>query len=296
MTNEITTSNASLTSNDLVFSPGSMREMNAVAQVMSEGIATVPKHLQKKPADCLAIVMQAVSWNMNPYQVAQKTHLVNGTLGYEAQLLNAVVSSSTAIVGRFHYEYGGAFASDKDPDSWVKVGAQLRGEDHIQWGEPLYPATVGVKNSPLWKTNPKQQSSYLALKYWARLYAPAVILGVYSCDEIRDFQPEKEIQGETIKDLRPETSPELDDFGQSEPSVSIDDVLQSIAKADSLEALRNTQSIANGLSSDDLKNAQIAYNEKGKQIQAESEKVDTDQSDEKPEYDWDEDYQKAEMN
>jgi hypothetical protein len=39
--------------------------------------------------------------------VAQKTHLVNGVLGYEAQLVNAVISSSNAIVGRFHYEYEG---------------------------------------------------------------------------------------------------------------------------------------------------------------------------------------------
>jgi hypothetical protein len=37
--------------------------------------------------------MQAAQWGMNPFAVAQKTHVVNGTLGYEAQLVNAVVSS-----------------------------------------------------------------------------------------------------------------------------------------------------------------------------------------------------------
>ncbi len=36
-----------------------------------------------------------------------KTHLVNGVLGYEAQLVNAVIASSSAINGRFHYRYGG---------------------------------------------------------------------------------------------------------------------------------------------------------------------------------------------
>lgn len=42
---------------------------------------------------------------------------------------------------------------------------------------------VTTRNSPLWKTAPKQQLAYLAVKYWARLYCPDVILGVYSPDE-----------------------------------------------------------------------------------------------------------------
>lgn len=54
----------------------------------------------------MAIVMQAMQWGMNPYAVAQKTHTVNGVLGYEAQLVNAVIASSSAIHGRFHYRYG----------------------------------------------------------------------------------------------------------------------------------------------------------------------------------------------
>ncbi len=40
------------------------------------------------------------------YAVAQKHTLVNGVLGYEAQLVNAVIASSSAIHGRFHYRYG----------------------------------------------------------------------------------------------------------------------------------------------------------------------------------------------
>ncbi|VFS64074.1 RecT family [Kluyvera cryocrescens] len=61
---------------------------------MADSKATVPAHLAGKPADCLAVTMQAAQWGMNPFAVAQKTHVVNGTLGYEAQLVNAVVSSS----------------------------------------------------------------------------------------------------------------------------------------------------------------------------------------------------------
>jgi hypothetical protein len=136
---------------------------------------------------------------MNPYAVAQKTHLVNGVLGYEAQLVNAVISSSSAIVGRFHYEYGGDWeriAGQKEGRDelglFIRVGAVLRGEADITWGENIYLADITTRNSPLWKTAPKQQIAYLAVKYWARLYCPEVILGVYSPDEVEP-RTEKEI-------------------------------------------------------------------------------------------------------
>jgi hypothetical protein len=105
---------------------------------------------------------------MNPYAVAQKTHLVNGVLGYEAQLVNAVISSSNAIVGRFHYEYegdwskcassreeivkkpakgGGTYDKKEMVRGWdsadeqglsVRVGAVIRGESEITWESRSY--------------------------------------------------------------------------------------------------------------------------------------------------------------
>lgn len=174
-----------------IFSPSGLQKLQAFAAVMAEGKATLPAHLAGKPADCLAIALQAAQWGMNPYAVAQKTHVINGTLGYEAQLVNAVITSSTAVQGRFKYEYGGDWEKFKpgvanaanERGLFVRVGAVLRGETEITWGEPLIMEYVTTRNSPLWKTAPKQQLAYLAVKYWARLYCPDVILGVYTPEE-----------------------------------------------------------------------------------------------------------------
>ncbi|MEJ5176935.1 RecT family recombinase [Erwinia sp. MYb416] len=174
-----------------IFSPSGLQKLQAFAAVMAEGKATLPAHLAGKPADCLAIALQAAQWGMNPYAVAQKTHVINGTLGYEAQLVNAVITSSTAVQGRFKYEYGGDWEKLKpgvanaanERGLFVRVGAVLRGETEITWGEPLIMEYVTTRNSPLWKTAPKQQLAYLAVKYWARLYCPDVILGVYTPEE-----------------------------------------------------------------------------------------------------------------
>jgi hypothetical protein len=166
----------------MMLDANSMRALVTFSEMMAKSAVTVPDHLKGKPADCMAIAMQAAQWGMNPFAVAQKTHVVSGRLGYEAQLVNAVIQNSGAIVGSFHYEYQGSGATVA-----CRVGAVLRGESGITWGEWLAADTVTTKNSPLWKTNAKQQLGYLQVKNWARLYCPGAILGVYSEDELEEI-------------------------------------------------------------------------------------------------------------
>lgn len=146
-----------------------------MAEALANSALSVPKELKGNIGDCLAIVTQAMIWGLNPFAVAQKAHVINGKLGYEAQLVNAVVMQSGAIRGSFSYEHDG----DR-----CRVGAVLRGESSITWGEWLSAASVQTKNSPLWKVNPKQQMGYLQVKNWARAYCPGALLGIYSTDEL----------------------------------------------------------------------------------------------------------------
>ena len=146
-----------------------------MAEALANSALSVPKELKGNIGDCMAIVTQAMIWGLNPFAVAQKAHVINGKLGYEAQLVNAVVMQSGAIRGSFSYEYEG----DR-----CRVGAVLRGDTAITWGEWLSAASVQVKNSPLWKANPKQQMGYLQVKNWARAYCPGALLGIYSTDEL----------------------------------------------------------------------------------------------------------------
>lgn len=173
-----------ISANALMMNPEAMDRVMRMAEMMASGKSTIPLHLQKNPADCMAVVLQAMQWGMLPHVVAQKTHLVNGTLGYEAQLVNAVVQTSGTITGRFHYEYKGA-----SPQLECRVGAVIRGENEITWGNWLNESKVTTKNSPLWKVNPPQQMGYLQVKNWARLYCPGAILGVYSVDELVESVP-----------------------------------------------------------------------------------------------------------
>jgi flagellar motility protein MotE (MotC chaperone) len=85
------------------------------------------------------------------------------------------------IKGHFHYDYKGDGATLE-----CRVGAILSGSNEITWGEWLSNNSVTVRNSPLWKTNPRQQLGYLQVKNWARSFYPGALLGVYTPDELFD--------------------------------------------------------------------------------------------------------------
>lgn len=201
---------ANTSTSGLVLHADNMEAMMRAAEMMAAGRATVPKHLQGNPSDCMAVIMQAMQWNMNPFVVAQKTHLVNGTLGYEAQLVNAVVQSSGAISGRFHYEYKGDGNTLE-----CRVGAVIAGETDITWSEWLKISDVTTKNSPLWKTNPRQQMGYLQVKNWTRAYTPGALLGVYTSDELIDASPRE-------RDITPKTAAEFAQAAKPQPAVQVD--------------------------------------------------------------------------
>lgn len=194
--------------NNLLFNHNAMEQLHHLAVVMAGGKATVPQHLQGNPADCMAIIMQAAQWRMNPFAVAQKTHTIKGVLGYEAQLVNAVITSMAPTEGRLQFEwYGpwdnviGKFVTKQGNDGpyhapgWtpddergcgIKVFATLKGERMPRVLDLLL-SQAQVRNSTLWASDPKQQLAYLGVKRWARLYVPDVILGVYTADEVEQF-------------------------------------------------------------------------------------------------------------
>ena len=205
----------------LILDSASMDSMYRMAEIMAKGKSTVPDHLKGNVGDCMAIIMQSITWKMNPFAVAQKTHLVNGHLGYEGQLVNAVIQSSGVTADRFSYEWYGDWAKivgktkvvkvpEKDgkkayefrvPDSsladevglGVKVWATIKGEIEPRILD-LQLVQASVRNSPLWASDPKQQLAYLAVKRWSRLYAPDVILGVYTPDELDAPQPAQQVR------------------------------------------------------------------------------------------------------
>lgn len=231
------------TTGQMILDVAHMDSMIRLADIMASGKATLPPAYRNSPGDCLAVVMQAISWQMNPFAVAQKTHFVNGNIGYEAQLVHAAITASGILTqDDFDYEYYGPWENvigkydikkgDKGEyrsPAWhlsdeiglgVRVSATIRATGKVKVLDLLL-AQARTRNSTLWADDPKQQLGYLAVKKWARQYAPGVILGVYTPDELEaDYREPRDITPPAsaatgVQDLLPECTDEL--FQQKAP-------------------------------------------------------------------------------
>lgn len=194
-----------------IFSPDILDQLIRLAEIMANSRVTVPAHLAGNASDCLAVAMQARQWQMNPFAVAQKTFTVSGVLGYEAQLVNAVITTMAPTRDRLHYEWFGPWENvigkfcekmsgkgnkyaapdwtlNDESGCGVRVWATMKNETEPRVLELLL-SQAQVRNSTLWASDPKQQLAYLAVKRWARLHCPDVILGVYTPDELETVRP-----------------------------------------------------------------------------------------------------------
>lgn len=160
-----------------MFLPANMGEAMELAKLMASS-NFVPAHLRSKAGDCLAVVMQAGRWAMDPFAVANKSYFVNDRIAYEAQLVNAVLNSSGLLDGRLHLRWEG-----EGNDLVCFVTGKIKGDPQTK--ERRVPIrNITTRNSPLWKQDPDQQLGYYASRAWGRLYVPEVLMGVYTPDEI----------------------------------------------------------------------------------------------------------------
>lgn len=157
----------------------SMNEVMEFAKIMAVSGQAIPPHLRNQVGFCLAICIQALEWRFSPFAVANKSYVVNDKVGYESQLIHAVIEERAPIIGRLRHSFSGE--GDK---LRCTVWATVRGvEDPLEYTSPEI-VSITPKNSPLWKTKPALQLYYNTSRDWARMYFPEVILGVYTEEEL----------------------------------------------------------------------------------------------------------------
>lgn len=187
------------------FLPSNFGEAMELAKLMAGG-TFVPDRLRGKPGDCLAVLMQAVRWGMDPFAVAQKIYFVNnnGIPGYEAQLVAAVVNTSGKLDGSLSVDWQG-----EGEAMLCIVTGKLKGDPQPKAVQQEL-RTIKTRNSPLWVQAPRQQLGYYTQRLWARLYAPEVLLGVYTADELDERGPEN------ARDVTPaKDRPKREDFASA---------------------------------------------------------------------------------
>lgn len=155
-------------------------EVMEFAKLMALADSAVPQPFRKNAGMCLAVTFQAIEWQMSPFQVANKAYVVNDRIGFESQLIHAVIEARAPLQHRLDCRYEG-----EGPTRKCIVTGMFTNGDQREYESPQL-GSIRVKNSPLWHSDPDQQLWYYASRSWARKWCPDVLMGIYTREELAE--------------------------------------------------------------------------------------------------------------
>ncbi len=208
VSNELSTQSASRNVSTWL-TPSSFEKATQIAELMMK-CGTMPAHL-KTIGDCFRVVVQAAKWGMDPFAVGECTSLVHGRMCYEGKLVAAVLDAMGALEGgRLKFKITG-----KGQDSSIVLTGIRRGETEEltlegsvkQWRTHTFNKD-GKEIPNNWDKNPHDQLVYKGTRQWARIHAPAPLLGVYTRDEMEEVV--HEVEHTVVPEAKPAKSRKVD--------------------------------------------------------------------------------------
>lgn len=233
---EITSVKPELTATELVvhnegafamlFDTAMFNQAWRVAKAFSDS-RLVPAHFQGNTAGVFVVLHMATRMELDPFMVLQKTYMVKGRPGMEAQLIIALVNARGPFEGPIQWEMSGegdkrqctAYAYHRETGEKCAMTVTWDMVKKERWQE---------KDGSKWLTLPDLMFRYRSAVFLARLYCPEVIMGLSTVDELEDMDqviditPEEKMvqipQAEKIKEklskrskapqVAPEASPQ----------------------------------------------------------------------------------------
>lgn len=151
---------------------------------------------EKILSNCFMVVNQAVRWGMDPFAVAQCISLVHGKLCYEGKLVAAVLQAKALVNLRHHFT--GQIGKDEyriylsDVDFTDEMVAALKPGISFTTAR-VFDGSVGEwkttgTGTPWTPKNHRRMLVYRGSRDWCRIYEPALMLGVYTHDEMLSME------------------------------------------------------------------------------------------------------------
>ena len=162
------------------------------AVVLSKS-SLLPERFRNKPEDIMILIDMSSRMRVSLYALSQALYLVHGTSGITGQFCISLINSC----GRFR------------PLSFVFVGTEGERDygcyaisDRIADGVVCKSTTITVQmavdegwmRNTKWKTMTSQMLMYRAAAFFARVYCPDVLCGMYTTEELHDVYGEAEQQ------------------------------------------------------------------------------------------------------
>lgn len=162
------------------------------AQLWRVGVAfsqsqMVPDHFKRRPADCFIICQMAMRLGIDPFMLLQKTYIISGRPGMEAQIAIALVNSSGLYKSSIRYDLSGQ-GEERGCVAWVidRDGNRLDGP-RVSMATAKAEGWTN-RNGSKWKTIPELMLCYRAALWFSRLHCPERLMGMLTSDELQEIE------------------------------------------------------------------------------------------------------------
>lgn len=173
-----------------LFTPSGFELSQRLAKCFASS-SLVPDHFKNNTANCTIAVNMAVRLKTDILAVMQNLYVVHGKPGWSSQFIAACVNSC-GLFSPIRYRMSGTgdarqcVATCKD----LATGEELEGPPvslQMAKDEGWY-----GKNGSKWKTMPELMLRYRAITLFGRLYAPHIMMGMQTVEEVIDIEAREE--------------------------------------------------------------------------------------------------------
>lgn len=150
----------------------------------------VPKEFKGKVANCVIALEMAQRVGASPMAVMQNLYIVHGKPSWSSQFIIAAINNTRKYSPlRFDIKGEGMQQSCRAWAIEKGTGERLEGPEVTM--QMAKDEGWIDKNGSKWKTMPELMMRYRAGTFFGRLYAPEVLMGMQTVDEIHDISSER---------------------------------------------------------------------------------------------------------
>ena len=160
--------------------------------------ALVPQNYQGKPMDCAIAVDMSNRMGVSPMMVMQNLYVVKGKPTWSGQACMSMIKGSSEFTN-----VRPIYTGERNTDTW---GCYIQAE-YKNTGEVVKGTEVTIKmakdegwyskkdkngkETSKWQTIPEQMLAYRAAAFFARVYIPNALMGVYVEGEAEDISAQE---------------------------------------------------------------------------------------------------------
>lgn len=168
-------------------SPDGFAHIQRVATMWSKS-ALLPKEFQGNIPNIVIGLEMASRMKANPLSVFQNLYIVRGKPGWSSQFIIAAVNATKKFTPLRFEMTGKVNTDERTCVAWANDASGERLESP--------PVSIGIarkegwidKDGSKWKTMPELMLRYRAATFFGRLYAPEILMGMKSAEEIEDVE------------------------------------------------------------------------------------------------------------